>query len=284
MITNQSNEHFIVTIDNGVAHLQLSRPDKANSLALGFWKLFPETVDQLSRSGEIRAMVISAQGRVFCGGLDLQIFVSSQDIHTTNPHEREAMQFSLLQMQEVMNVLERARFPVIAAVQGACLGAGFDLITACDFCFASDDAKFRIEETNIGMMADLGILQRLPHLIPGGMARYLALTGDTLSAAQAHDLGLVVKIFSSTETLIEGALATARRIAERPPVAINGIKRAMLYSRDHGVYESLQQIALLQASIFSRQDILSSIQAKVSGATSEFQNLSEVGKAFDVRD
>ncbi|KAA1186809.1 enoyl-CoA hydratase-related protein [Photorhabdus heterorhabditis] len=282
MIINQSNEHFIITVDNGVAHLQLSRPEKANSLALAFWKLFPETIDQLSRSGEVRVMVISAQGRVFCGGLDLQIFASSKDVDTANPHEREAMQFSLLQMQEAITVLERARFPVIAAVQGACLGAGFDLITACDFCFASDDAKFRIEETNIGMMADLGILQRLQHLIPGGMARYLALTGDTLSAAQAHDLGLVVKIFSSTETLIDGALTTARRIADRPPVAINGIKRAMLYSRDHGVYESLQQTALLQASIFSRQDILNSIQAKATGTAGEFQNLSKVGKAFDV--
>ncbi|KOY63331.1 enoyl-CoA hydratase-related protein [Photorhabdus heterorhabditis] len=282
MIINQSNEHFIITVDDGVAHLQLSRPEKANSLALAFWKLFPETIDQLSRSGEVRVMVISAQGRVFCGGLDLQIFASSKDVDTANPHEREAMQFSLLQMQEAITVLERARFPVIAAVQGACLGAGFDLITACDFCFASDDAKFRIEETNIGMMADLGILQRLQHLIPGGMARYLALTGDTLSAAQAHDLGLVVKIFSSTETLLDGALTTARRIADRPPVAINGIKRAMLYSRDHGVYESLQQTALLQASIFSRQDILNSIQAKATGTASEFQNLSKVGKAFDV--
>ncbi|OCQ52611.1 2,3-dehydroadipyl-CoA hydratase [Photorhabdus australis subsp. thailandensis] len=281
MITNQSNEHFIITVDNGVAHLQLSRPDKANSLALGFWKLFPEAIDQLSRSGQVRVMVISAQGRVFCGGLDLQIFASSKAVHTDNPHEREVMQFSLLKMQEAINVLERARFPVIAAVQGACLGAGFDLITACDFCFASDDAKFRIEETNIGMMADLGILQRLQHLIPGGMARYLALTGDTLSAIQAHDLGLVVRIFPSTETLIEGALATARRIADRSPVAINGIKRAMLYSRDHGVYESLQQTALLQASIFSQQDILNSIQAKASGVASEFQNLSEVGNTFD---
>ncbi len=281
MLTDQSNEYFDINIDNGVAHLQLSRPEKANSLALGFWKRFPEAIEQLSRSGEVRAMVISAQGNTFCGGLDLQIFASSKEANTANPNERESMQFSLLQMQEAISVLEHARFPVIAAVQGACLGAGFDLIAACDFCFAAENAKFRIEETNIGMMADLGILQRLQHLIPGGMARYFALTGDTLSAAQAHDLGLVVKVFPSTETLIEGALATARLIADRPPVAINGIKRAMLYSRDHGVYESLQQIALLQASIFSRQDILCSIQAKAAGTKSEFQNLSEVGKAFD---
>ncbi|WP_323836808.1 enoyl-CoA hydratase-related protein [Photorhabdus africana] len=281
MLADQSNEYFNISIDNGVAHLQLSRPEKANSLALGFWKRFPETVEQLSRSGEVRAMVISAQGNTFCGGLDLQIFSSSKEANTANPNERESMQFSLLQMQEAISVLERARFPVIAAVQGACLGAGFDLIAACDFCFAAENAKFRIEETNIGMMADLGILQRLRHLIPGGMARYLALTGDMLSAVQAHDLGLVVKVFPSTETLIEGALATARRIADRPPIAINGVKRAMLYSRDHGVYESLQQIALLQASIFSRQDILCSIQAKATGTKSEFQNLSEVGKAFD---
>ncbi|MCQ3971374.1 enoyl-CoA hydratase-related protein, partial [Klebsiella pneumoniae] len=120
-----------------------------------------------------------------------------------------------------------------------------------DLCFASESAKFRIEETNVGMMADLGVLQRLQRLIPAGVARYLALTGDTLDAAEAYRLGLLAKIFPTNEALLEGAFAAARRIAERPPVAINGIKRAMLYSRDHGVYESLQHTVLLQSAILS---------------------------------
>lgn len=280
MPLNQSYECFEVSVADGVAHLQLNRPDKANSLTLAFWSELPVAIDQLSRSGKVRALVLSAQGKVFCGGLDLQVFASSKEFHATNAVAREAMHAGLLQMQDALNALERARFPVIAAVQGTCVGAGFDLIVACDLCFAAEAAKFRVEETNLGMMADLGILQRLQHLIPAGMARYLALTGETLGAFEALRLGLVAQTFPDTETLLDGAFAAARRIADRPPIAISGIKRAMLYSRDHGVYESLQQTALLQSSILSGEDILRSIQARVSGSAAQFTDLSEIREAL----
>lgn len=270
-------ECFQVVVDDGIAHLQLCRPEKANSLTRSFWNELPQAVDQLSRSGKVRAMVVSAQGSVFCGGLDLQMFAASKEFHATNAVEREAMQGGLEKMQDALNALERARFPVIAAVQGTCVGAGFDLVAACDLCLACEAAKFRIEETNIGMMADLGVLQRLPRLIPSGVARYLALTGDTLGAAEAMRLGLLAKLYPTSETLLEGAFSIARRIAERPPVAIAGIKRAMLYSRDHGVYESLQQTVLLQSSLLSGEDILQCLQARTSGAPARFTNLHELG-------
>lgn len=270
-------ECFQVVVDDGIAHLQLCRPEKANSLTRSFWNELPQAVDQLSRSGKVRAMVVSAQGSVFCGGLDLQMFAASKEFHAANAVEREAMQAGLEKMQDALNALERARFPAIAAVQGACVGAGFDLVAACDLCLASEAAKFRIEETNIGMMADLGVLQRLPRLIPSGVARYLALTGDTLGAAEAMRLGLLAKLYPTSETLLEGAFSIARRIAERPPVAIAGIKRSMLYSRDHGVYESLQQTVLLQSSLLSGEDILQCLQARTSGTPARFTNLHELG-------
>lgn len=273
-------ECFDVSVEDGIAHLQLNRPDKANSLTLAFWSELPQAIDELSRSGKVRALVLSAQGKVFCGGLDLQIFATSKEFHATNPIEREAMQAGLEKMQDALNALERARFPVIAAVQGTCVGAGFDLIAACDLCFASEAAKFRIEETNVGMMADLGVLQRLQHLIPAGVARYLALTGDTLDSAEALRLGLLAKVYPSTEALLDGAFAAARRIAERPPVAISGIKRAMLYSRDHGVYESLQHTVLLQSAILSGEDILRSVQARASRAPALFADLRELGRTL----
>ncbi|UJJ30318.1 enoyl-CoA hydratase-related protein [Halopseudomonas maritima] len=273
-------ECFAVSVEGGIAHLQLNRPDKANSLTRAFWSELPEAVDQLSRSGQVRAMVISAQGKVFCGGLDMQMFSSAKEFHATCPEEREVLQVNLERMQGALNALEKARFPVIAAVQGACIGGGFDLIAACDLCFSTETAKFRIEETNVGMMADLGVLQRLPRLIPSGVARYLALTGDTLDAAEAYRLGLLAKVFPTAEELLNGAFAAARRIAERPPVAINGIKRAMLYSRDHGVYESLQHTVLLQSAILSGQDILRSVGARAAGETAQFADLIELQKTF----
>lgn len=275
-----SYECFEVSIEEGIAHLQLSRPDKANSLTRAFWGELPQVIDQMSRSGKVRALVLSAQGKVFCGGLDLQMFASAREFHAATPVARESMHAALLQMQDALNALERARFPVIAAVQGSCIGAGFDLIAACDICFASETAMFRIEETNIGMMADLGVLQRLPHLIPAGIARYLALTGDSLDAAEALRLGLVAKVFATREALLDAAFATARRIAQRPPLAIGGIKRSMLYSRDHSVAESLQHTALLQASILNGADILRSIQARTEGSIAEFGPLDELASVF----
>ncbi|WAF88451.1 enoyl-CoA hydratase-related protein [Metapseudomonas otitidis] len=271
---------FALSIDSGVAHLQLNRPDKANSLTRAFWSELPEAVGRLSRSGQVRALVISAQGKTFCGGLDMQMFSTAKEFHASSPQERELLQVNLERMQGALNALEQARFPVIAAVQGACIGGGFDLIAACDLCFASEAATFRIEETNVGMMADLGVLQRLPRLIPAGVARYLALTGDTLGAAEAYRLGLLAKLFATPEALLEGAFAAARRIAERPPVAINGIKRAMLYSRDHGVYESLQHTVLLQSAILSGQDILRSVGARATGTPAQFSDLLELQETF----
>ncbi|CAM3062778.1 enoyl-CoA hydratase [Ectopseudomonas mendocina] len=273
-------ECFAVSVENGVAHLQLNRPDKANSLTRAFWSELPEAVSRLSNSGQVRAMVISAQGKVFCGGLDMQMFSTAKEFHASNPQEREVLQVNLERMQDALNALERARFPVIAAVQGACIGGGFDLIAACDLVFASQAASFRIEETNVGMMADLGVLQRLPRLIPAGVARYLALTGDTLQVDEAHRLGLLAKVFATPEELLAGALDAAQKIAERPPIAINGIKRAMLYSRDHGVYESLQHTVLLQSSILSGQDILRSVGARKSGTPAEFADLIELQDTF----
>lgn len=271
---------FTVSIEEGIAHLQLSRPDKANSLTRAFWGELPQVIDQLSHSGKVRALVLSAQGNVFCGGLDLQMFASAREFHAATPVARESMQAALLQMQDGFNALERARFPVIAAVQGSCIGAGFDLVAACDICFATETATFRIEETNIGMMADLGVLQRLPHLIPAGIARYLALTGDSLDAADALRLGLVVQVYATHAALLAAAFATAQRIAQRPPLAIGGIKRSIVFSRDHGVAESLQHSALLQASILNGSDILRAIQARTQGRVAEFGPLDELNSVF----
>lgn len=280
MSLNQSYECFEVSVEDGVAHLQLSRPAKANSLTLSFWSEFPKALDILSQSGAVRALVLSAQGKVFCGGLDLQIFASSKEFHATNPVAREAMLAGLQRMQDALNAIERARFPVIAAIQGTCVGAGLDLIAACDICVGTEAAKFRVEETNVGMMADLGVLQRLPKIIPAGIARYMALTGESLDASDALRMGLLAKIFPTSEALLDGAFAIARRIAERPPLAISGIKRAMIYSRDHGVYESLEHTALLQSAILSGEDILRAIQARTVGGKAQFANLSEIHAAF----
>lgn len=266
-------ECFKIEITENIAHLQFSRPEKANSLNLSFWSDFPDAIQKLNSSGEIRALIISGEGKVFCGGLDLNMFAQQPEFHATDAVGREVMMHGLNSMQNALSCLEKTRFPVIAAVHGACVGAGLDLVAACDFCFASEQAKFRIEETNIGMMADIGVLQRLPRQIPLNTARYYALTGDTLTVDDAYRLGLVIKILPDQQQLHEHSFNIAKNIANKPPIAIQGIKRSIIYSRDHSVYESLENTTLLQAAILNGEDILVAIQSRMSGQKADYKNL-----------
>ena len=272
----QIYECFQITVADQIAHLQLSRPEKANSLNLSFWSEFPQVIQQLNKTGQIRALIISGQGKVFCGGLDLDMFSNQTEFHAANAIDREGIIQSLSLMQDALTCLEKVRFPVNAAVHGSCVGAGFDLIAACDFCFVSNQAKFRIEETNIGMMADIGVLQRLPHQIPFNIARYLALTGDTLTAEDAYRLGLAVKVLETPEALLEHAFVVARNIASKPPIAIQGIKRSLIYSRDHSVAQALDHTVMLQSAILSGQDILKMVQSRMSGQTAQFDDLKPI--------
>ncbi len=275
----QNFECFHLKISDQIAHIELSRPDKANSLNLSFWREFPQAIEQLNRSGQIRALVISGQGNVFCGGLDLAMFSNQAEFHANDAVARESIMQSLSLMQESLSCLEKVRFPVIAAVHGSCVGAGFDLIAACDFVFVTAQAKFRIEETNIGMMADIGVLQRLPHAIPFNIARYLALSGDTLTAEDAYRLGLAVKILDTPDLLLQHAFSVAKKIAEKPPLAMQGIKRSMLYSRDHSVAQALDHTVMMQAAILNGQDILSMVQSRMSGQPAAFKDLQPIAFA-----
>jgi enoyl-CoA hydratase len=158
-----------------------------------------------------------------------------------------------LALQDAFTAFERARFPVIASIQGPCVGGGVDMICAADMRFASKEAWLRIEETNIGMFADVGTLQRLPGLIPEGVARELAYTGDTLSAERAEKLGLYNAVLETPEALDEHVDQIAEKIASKAPLTISGTKRSFLYARDHTVADSLEHAMTLQASCGARK-------------------------------
>ncbi len=265
-----SETTFTVSDSNGVAHLQFTRPETANSMTMEFWREFPDAVQALDRAGETRALVISAQGKHFCSGMDLSVFRSA-DLQAGNASlDREAFVHTIHFLQRSLSVLEDVRFPVIAAVQGACLGAGLDLVAACDLRYAHPEAYFRIEEINLGMMADVGSLQRLPHKLPDAMLREMAFTGATLAAARARDCGFVNEV---SDDPVARALAVASEIAQRAPLAIAGSKRAINFSRDHTVAEALDHAALLQGSLWETDDILTAIQARKKKAAGKFANL-----------
>jgi enoyl-CoA hydratase len=265
-----SETPFIVVDADGVAHLQFARPQAANSMTMAFWRAFPEAVRNLDRSGKIRALVISGQGKHFCGGMDLSVFQSPELQAGNASVDREAFVQTILELQRALSVVEEARFPVIAAVQGACIGAGLDLVAACDLRYAQADAYFRIEEINIGMMADVGSLQRLPHKLPDAILREMAFTGATLTATRAKEYGFVNDL---ADDPVARALAAAAEIAQRAPLAVAGSKRAINFARDHSVAEALEQAALLQGGIWETGDVVAAIQARKIKSAAKFADL-----------
>jgi enoyl-CoA hydratase len=257
-----------------VAHLRLSRPHAANSMTPAFWRQFPEAIRALDETGQTRALVISGEGRHFCSGMDISAFGSAALRPDEGPGQREAFVATVRRLQAALSGVALARFPVIAAIQGACIGGALDLVSACDLRFAAEDAYFRIEEINIGMMADVGSLQRLPKLLPDAVLRQMAFCGTTLRAEQALSLGFVNAVSPDP---LAAALEAAHEIARRAPLAVSGSKRAIEFAREHTVVESLEQAAWLQAAIWSTPDVIGAIAARAEKRDGEYVPL----RAFD---
>jgi enoyl-CoA hydratase/carnithine racemase len=270
MEADMSETPFNVTETDGVAHIQFVRPQAANSMTMAFWREFPAAVRQLDGSGKARALVVSGQGKHFCSGMDLSVLQSAELQAVNSAVDREAFVHTILELQRALSAVEEARFPVIAAVQGACIGAGLDLAAACDLRYAQANAYFRIEEINIGMMADAGSLQRLPHKLPDAILREMAFTGATLSAARAKECGFINDLAADP---VAQALSVAAEIARRAPVAVAGSKRALNFARDHSVAEALEQAALLQGGIWEPKNIAAAIEARKTKSAAKFAAL-----------
>ena len=256
------NDFFrLSTGDDGIAELQLARPDRMNTLGPAFFTALRDAVVGLDEAGRTRVLVISSTGRHFSAGMALEVFASELALlDTSSARRRLAFQDGLRKLMRCLDMLEEASFPVICAVQGGCIGGALDLAAACDIRVASADAFFTVQEIHIGMAADLGVLQRLPRLVPPGVARQMAYTGERVDAARALAIGLVNAVLPDADALQAHALELARQIAGKSPLAIAGSKRALNYARDHGVAESLQQMTLLQSAIFDIDEMRRAIE------------------------
>lgn len=259
--------------ENGVTHLRLNRPEQYNSLPVPFFTDIGKAVTELEEQGKTRVLVISGKGKHFCSGIDLSAFKSGDLLDTRDARKRERLYRLVLELQNGLAALEEARFPVIVAVQGLCLGAGLDLATWCDVRLATKDAQFSIEEINIGLMADLGTLQRLPKLLPEGVVRTIAYTGEKLEAERACRLGFVSEVFDSVEELIAGAEAIAEKISKKSPLAIAASKASITYAREHTIADALQHCALLQSAVLDAGDIQESLAARQDKRAAQFKDL-----------
>ena len=270
---------FDVEIADKVAHVRLSRPDELNTMTPAFWRELPEIVTGISDDAGARVVVISSTGKHFSAGMDLSVFLGGGSSSLAGgdsgeagrTHARTRSHARLLQWS--FSALEKARVPVLAAVQGGVIGGAVDLVTACDLRYATADAFFCVQEINIGMTADVGTLQRLGKVVPEGFAREMAYTGRRVPAQRAYEAGLVQEVFADHDALLAGVLATAREIAEKSPLAIWGTKVAMNYARDHAVDDALDQIATWQAGMFQPADMTEAFTAKAEKRPAVFPEL-----------
>ncbi len=266
-------ECFEVSVEGKVAHLRLTRPERRNAMTLAFWRELPSAVRELDAGGGVRALVISSTGPHFTAGMDLSVFQGSDALTTGTVEARARFRGKLETLQQTFQALDDARFPVIAAVQGGCIGGGVDMVTACCLRYATRDAYFVIQEINIGMMADVGTFNRLPKLLPDAIVRELGYTGERLGAERAERLGFVNGLFDDHDALVAGALGAARRIAAKAPVAVAATKRMVSFSREHTLAESYGHLNALQPGIFSIEDIQRSVAATRTGTAPEYADL-----------
>ena len=266
---------FDVEISDRVAHVRLSRPDELNTMTPDFWRELPEIVTGISDDARARVVVISSTGKHFSAGMDLSVFLGGElggaDAEPGRRHARLRSNAKVLQWS--FTALEKARVPVLAAVQGGVIGGAVDLVTACDMRYATADAFFCVQEINIGMTADVGTLQRIGKVVNEGFAREMAYTGRRYPAPRLHEVGLVQQVYPDHEALLAGVLETAREIADKSPLAIWGTKVAMNYARDHSVDDALDQIATWQAGMFQPADMMEAFAAKSEKRPAVFPEL-----------
>lgn len=270
-----------VEVRGHVATVWLDRPEKRNAMAPAFWTEFPSIMDALGADSDVHAIVIAATGPSFTVGLDLMAFgpaVMSGDIAAIGGFEsgsdvakRVNTYHQIKLMQRTFSSIADNQKPVIVAIHGHCIGAGVDLTTACDIRLAAADAVFSVRETRIAMVADVGTLQRLPHIIDPGKVAELVYTGRDWGAAEALDMGYVSSVHDDADAVQGAALALADEIAANSPLAVQGSKAVLNAARRHKVQQDLDHVALWNAAFLYSDDLGEAIQAFVEKRPPEYK-------------
>ncbi|MEJ7807591.1 MAG: crotonase/enoyl-CoA hydratase family protein [Telluria sp.] len=267
-------ETLSTSLEGHIATVRLNRPDKANAMNLAMWHDLRAAFKWVDATPDARVAILEGEGKAFTSGIDLQMMMGlgAQIEDKCEARMREALRSVILDLQDTLTSLERCRKPVLAAVHGACIGGGIDLITCADMRYCSSDAYFSIKEIDIGMVADVGTLQRLPRLIGEGMARELAYTARRVDAAEARDIRLVNRVFGTRDELAGGVREIAAQIAAKSPLSIRGTKEMISYARDHSVADGLNYVATWNAAMLMSEDLQQAMMANMSKQTPTFRD------------
>lgn len=266
---------FDVSIDDKVAHIVLSRPEKRNAMSVDFWAELPQIIRDIDDNAKARVIVISSTGPVFSAGIDIAMFGPdvSGDGDKNSPQHGARFYNTVKRLQETFSCLEDCRIPVLVAIQGGCYGGGVDLITACDMRYGSADSFITIYEINVGMTADVGTFPRILNHMPEGIVRELAYTGRKMDAQECKARGLYNDVFPDQAAMMDAVMATAKNIASKPPLAIYGCKRAITYSRDHNTKDALDNIGVWNMSMLIPSEMQEAMMAVKQGRPAVFADL-----------
>ena len=265
-------ETLQLTFDEHVAAVHLNRPDKANSLNATLWQELQACFEWLDEEPSVRAVILAGNGKHFCAGLDLAMFGGLHGASSEPARRAEHLRRAILRLQGNLTAIEKCRKPVLAAVHNTCIGGGVDLVCCADMRYTTEDAFFSIREIDLGMVADVGTLQRLPKLIPDGIVRELAYTGRNMDAEEARELGFVNRVYADRETLMREVMLVAKSIAAKSPLAVRSSKEMLLYSRDHSVAEGLNYVATWNSGMLSEADLSAGLQAQMEKRQATYED------------
>ncbi|MBM7062034.1 crotonase/enoyl-CoA hydratase family protein [Pseudomonas sp. UL073] len=262
---------FRVELKDKIAHVVINRPEKLNAMNADFWTEIIDIFRWADETDEVRVVVLSGAGAHFSSGIDVAMLAqTATKFGADAARNADLMRRQILKLQASFTAVDECRKPVLAAIQGYCLGGGIDLITACDMRYATVDAKLSIREVDMGLAADVGTLQRLPRIIGDGLARELAYTGCDISGEEARSMGLVNRTYADYDALIAGVFEIARVIASKSPVAVRGSKRMLSYMRDHSIADGLDYVATWNAAMLQSADLRVAMTAFMSKQKPEF--------------
>jgi len=256
-----------------VFNVELNRPNKMNALNKEMWEEVGEVFKKLDRDQECRVIVLSAAGKMFSSGIDLSdLSQLASIVYSDDDVARKSMTMyeNIRNLQDQFTMIEKCRKPVIGCVHNACVGAGVDLITAVDIRLCTDDSWFCVKEVDMGLAADVGTLQRLPRVIGSqSLVNDLCLTARKMKSQEAEKCGLVSSVFTTKEDMMKAALEMASMIAAKSPVAVQGTKVNLVYSREHTVEEGLDEVAKWNMTMLQSEDVMKSAMAAMDKSNTE---------------
>ncbi len=268
-------EHFLLTIENHIARVSFNRPEKSNALHLSAWEELQAIFEEIDKTPEARVAILSGEGKHFCSGIDLELLMSvgsSVDSIKCDGRRSEKIKVLINSLQDSITAIEKCRKPVLAAIHKGCIGGAVDIIAACDMRYCTQDAYFTIKEIDMGMVADLGTLQRLPKIISPGLVAEMAYTGRNVGADEAAASGLVNKLYSNKEEMMKGVEEFTKQITAKSPLSIRGTKEQLLYARDHSVDDGLKYMQIWNAAFLLSDDLKEAFRSSLEKRPPKFEN------------